>query len=133
MFGAHGEFNICSQPPTMYLKLVGSFNNEGINSLTNGVVHELSTHSKGAVKFVVVNLKEFELLTLDSLDSLETYFASVKERGYQRVDYLYANIIARDMFEKVWNNSDVEVNFYKDSASYLYQHPDDEYIKTYWL
>ncbi|XQF92773.1 hypothetical protein ACOBV9_17665 [Pseudoalteromonas espejiana] len=47
MFGAHGEFDICSQPPTMYLKLVGSFNNEGITLLTNGVVQELSTHPKG--------------------------------------------------------------------------------------
>lgn len=132
MFGAHGEFDICSQPPTMYLKLVGSFNNEGITLLTNGVVQELSTHPKGTVKFVVVNLEEFELLTLDGLDSLETYFASVKERGYQRVDYLFANIIAKNMFEKVWKNSEVEVNFYKDSESYLQQHPDDEYIKTYW-
>jgi len=133
MFGAHGEFNICSQLPTMYLKLVGSFNHEGVTSLTNGVVQELSTHPKGSIKFVVVNLEEFELLTVDSMDSLETYFSSVKERGYQRVDYLYANIIAKNMFEKVWHNSDVEVNFYKNSESYLHQHPDDEYIKTYWL
>jgi len=29
------------------------------------------------------------------MDSLEAYFASVKERGYERVDYLYANIIAK--------------------------------------
>ncbi|HBW97510.1 MAG TPA: hypothetical protein DEF74_04280 [Pseudoalteromonas sp.] len=132
MFRAHGEFYICSQPPTMYLKLMGSFNNEGITLLTNGVVNELSMHPKGAVKCVVVNLEEFELITVDSMDSLEAYFASVKERGYERVDYLYANIIAKNMFEKVWNNSDIEVNFYKDSESYLHQHPDDEYIKTHW-
>jgi len=132
MFGAHGEFQICSQPPTMYLKLFGSFNNEGITSLTHGVLQELSMQPKGAVKYVVVNLEEFELVTVDSMDSLEKYFNSVKERGYERVDYLYANIIAKNMFEKVWNNSDVEVNFYKDSESYLQQHPDDEYIKTYW-
>jgi len=68
MFGAHGEFQICSQPPHMYLKLKGSFNNEGITSLTNGVIQELSFHPKNTIKFVVVNLKEFELLTLDSLD-----------------------------------------------------------------
>jgi len=123
MFRAHGEFYICSQPPTMYLKLMGSFNNEGITLLTNGVVNELSMHPKGALKCVVVNLEEFELITVDSMDSLEAYFASVKERGYERV---------KNMFEKVWNNSDIEVNFYKDSESYLHQHPDDEYIKTYW-
>ena len=94
MFGAHGEFQICSQPPLMYLELKGSFNNEGITLLTNGVVQELSTHPENTIKFVVVNLKEFELLTLDCLDSLEAYFAGVKERGYQRVDYININIIA---------------------------------------
>jgi len=132
MFGAHGEFQFFSQPPTMYLKLNGSFNNEGITLLTNGVVQELSTHPENTIKFVIVNLKEFELLTLDSLDSLETYFAGVKERGYQRVDYININIIAKNMFEKVWKNSDVEVNFYKDTESYLLVHPNDSYIKQNW-
>ena len=73
MFGAHGEFQICSQPPNMYLKLKGSFNNEGITLLTSGVIQELSTHPKNTIKYVIVNLGEFELLTLDSLDSLEAY------------------------------------------------------------
>ena len=132
MFGAHGEFQICSQPPLMYLELKGSFNNEGITLLTNGVVQELSTHPENTIKFVVVNLKEFELLTLDGLDSLEAYFAGVKERGYQRVDYIDINIIAKNMFEKVWKNSDVEVNFYKDTESYLLVHPNDSYIKQNW-
>ncbi|MEL0656110.1 hypothetical protein V6257_13845 [Pseudoalteromonas issachenkonii] len=132
MFGAHGEFQICSQPPLMYLELKGSFNNEGITLLTNGVVQELSTHPENTIKFVVVNLREFELLTLDGLDSLETYFAGVKERGYQRVDYININIIAKNMFEKVWKNSDVEVNFYKDTDSYLLVHPNDSYIKQNW-
>ena len=132
MFGAHGEFQICSQPPLMYLELKGSFNNEGITLLTNGVVQELSTHPENTIKFVVVNLKEFELLTLDGLDSLEAYFAGVKERGYQRVDYININIIAKNMFEKVWKNSDVEVNFYKDTDSYLLVHPNDSYIKQNW-
>ncbi|MGO3423062.1 MAG: hypothetical protein ACTIMZ_11510 [Pseudoalteromonas distincta] len=129
MFGAHGEFQICSQPPLMYLELKGSFNNEGITLLTNGVVQELSTHPENTIKYVVVNLREFELLTLDGLDSLEAYFAGVKERGYQRVDYININIIAKNMFEKVWKNSDVEVNFYKDTESYLLVHPNDSYIK----
>ncbi|KAA1150657.1 hypothetical protein EU510_16355 [Pseudoalteromonas sp. FUC4] len=132
MFGAHGEFQICSKPPLMYLELKGSFNNEGITLLTNGVVQELSTHPENTIKFVVVNLREFELLTLDGLDSLETYFAGVKERGYQRVDYININIIAKNMFEKVWKNSDVEVNFYKDTDSYLLVHPNDSYIKQNW-
>ena len=132
MFGAHGEFQICSQPPQMYLELKGSFNNEGITLLTNGVVQELSTHPENTIKFVVVNLREFELLTLDGLDSLEAYFAGVKERGYQRVDYININIIAKNMFEKVWKNSDVEVNFYKDTESYLLVHPNDSYIKQNW-
>ncbi|MBB1379661.1 hypothetical protein [Pseudoalteromonas sp. SR43-2] len=132
MFGAHGEFQICSQPPLMYLELKGSFNNEGITLLTNGVVQELSTHPENTIKYVVVNLREFELLTLDGLDSLETYFAGVKERGYQRVDYININIIAKNMFEKVWKNSDVEVNFYKDTDSYLLVHPNDSYIKQNW-
>ncbi|MEI8664321.1 hypothetical protein P4S81_04230 [Pseudoalteromonas sp. B28] len=116
----------------MYLELKGSFNNEGITLLTNGVVQELSTHPENTIKYVVVNLREFELLTLDGLDSLETYFAGVKERGYQRVDYININIIAKNMFEKVWKNSDVEVNFYKDTDSYLLVHPNDSYIKQNW-
>ncbi|WP_166421119.1 hypothetical protein [Pseudoalteromonas sp. Z1A8] len=132
MFGAHGEFQIFSQPPTMYLKLNGSFNNEGIALLTSGVMQELGSHPKNTIKFVVVNLEEFELLTLDSLDSLEAYFSDVKERGYQRVDYININIIAKHMFEKVWKNSEVEVNFYKDAESYLLVHPNDSYIKQYW-
>ena len=78
MFGAHGEFYICSQPPTMYLKLMGSFNNEGITLLTNGVVNELSMHPKGALKCVVVNLEEFELkpkaeVAKDIVSYLKTY------------------------------------------------------------
>jgi len=56
----------------------------------------------------------------------------VKERGYQRVDYININIIAKNMFEKVWKNSDVEVNFYKDTESYLLVHPSDSYIKQNW-
>ncbi|MEL0641551.1 hypothetical protein V6260_13140 [Pseudoalteromonas aliena] len=129
MFGAHGEFQIFSQPPHMYLKLKGSFNNEGITLLTKGVIQELSMYPKNTIRYVVVNLKEFELLTLDGLDSLEVYFAGVKERGYQRVDYININVIAKSIFEKVWKNSDVEVNFYKDTESYLFVHPNDSYIK----
>ena len=93
---------------------------------------EMCIRDRNTIKYVVVNLREFELLTLDGLDSLETYFAGVKERGYQRVDYININIIAKNMFEKVWKNSDVEVNFYKDTDSYLLVHPNDSYIKQNW-
>ena len=36
------------------------------------------------------------------------------------------------MFERIWKNSDVEVNFYKDNESYLLVHPNDNYIKQNW-
>ncbi|MCQ8879704.1 hypothetical protein NQT69_17020 [Pseudoalteromonas shioyasakiensis] len=132
MFNAHGDWQYSIEPPIIFIKVIGSFNTEGVQAFTKAVFTDLAQLPANSIEYAVINLTEFELTTADSLAVTKEYFHGVKARGYKQVDYIQPTLIAKNMLESIWRGSDMNIQFYPTVQSYLEKHPDYEYVKN-WL
>ncbi len=132
MFNAHGDWQYSIEPPIIFIKVIGSFNTEGVLGLARDIQADLIDLPEKSVAVAVINLAEFELSTADSLAVAKEYFHGVKARGYKRVDYIQPTFIAKNMLESIWRGSDMNIQFYPTVQSYLEKYPDYEYVKN-WL
>ncbi len=132
MFNVHGRWEYSIESPTIYIKVIGCFNREGIQAFTKDVFADLAKLPPQSIEYAVINLAEFELATADSLAVATEYFHGVKARGYKRVVYIQASAVAKSLLEHIWRGSDMDIQFYDDIPGYLAKHPEHLYIKT-WL
>ena len=132
MYEVHGKWHYSIEPPIIYIKAIGCFNREGVIAFAKEVMADLSVLPPNSIEYAVINLAEFELTTADSLAIATEYFHGVKARGYKRVTYIQANIIAKSLLENIWQGSDMDVQFCATVQSYLEQNPAHQYVQN-WL
>ncbi|MCO6356808.1 hypothetical protein GBO14_19025 [Pseudoalteromonas shioyasakiensis] len=132
MFKAHGDWRYFVEPPVIYVEVSGSFNKEAVASFSIEVGQEIMKYPENSIQYAVVNLEQFELATADSIEIAKAYFQAVKARGYKRVDYIKANIIARNLLETVWSGVEMDINFHPDAESFFQARPEYDNLRK-WL
>lgn len=132
MFKAHGEWEFHIDVPLIYIKIIGGINKEGVESFSQSLYQEVQQLPEKSLRHAVTNLTQFELATADSMALTKQYFLGLKSRGYQRIDYIGANIVAKTMLESIWCDIDMDVRFFPTVANYLEQNPTLTYAKN-WL
>ncbi|MCF2901800.1 hypothetical protein L1267_15600 [Pseudoalteromonas sp. OFAV1] len=132
MFKAHGDWRYFVEPPVIYVEMSGSFNKEAVASFSTEVGQEIMKYPEQSIQYAVVNLEQFELATADSIEIAKAYFQAVKARGYKRVDYIKANIIARNLLEVVWSGVEMDIYFHPDAESLFQARPEYENLRK-WL
>ncbi|NIZ05777.1 hypothetical protein [Pseudoalteromonas sp. HF66] len=132
MFKAHGDWRYFVEPPVIYVEISGSFNKEAVASFSIEVGQEIMKYPEHSIQYAVVNLEQFELATADSIEIARAYFQAVKARGYKRVDYIKANIIARNLLETVWSGVEMDINFHPDAESLFQARPEYDNLRK-WL
>ncbi|MCO7250310.1 hypothetical protein [Pseudoalteromonas sp. Ps84H-4] len=132
MFKAHGDWRYFVEPPVIYVEMSGSFNKEAVASFSIEVGQEIMKYPEQSIQYAVVNLEQFELATADSIEIAKAYFQAVKARGYKRVDYIKANIIARNLLEVVWSGVEMDIYFHLDAESLFQARPEYENLRK-WL
>jgi len=132
MFKAHGDWRYFVEPPVIYVEISGSFNKEAVASFSIEIAQEIMKYPEHSIQYAVVNLEQFELATADSIEIAKVYFQAVKARGYKRVDYIKANIIARNLLETVWSGVEMDINFHPDAESFFQARPEYENLRK-WL
>ncbi|WP_404341852.1 hypothetical protein [Pseudoalteromonas mariniglutinosa] len=132
MFEAHGNWRYFIEPPTIYIEISGSFNKEAVTSFIAEVGKEMALLPANSVHYAIVNLTHFELVTADSINVAKTYFHAVKDRGYQRVDYIKPNIVVEHLLTMIWQGSGMDVQFHADAESYFTLHPEHSHLRK-WL
>jgi hypothetical protein len=124
MFAAHGHWRFTIIDDLIYVQIQGAFNREGVLEFQRDVLHYLSECNGVLPTLAVTDLRFFELSTADSHADVKAYFAGVKARGYERVDYIGANSLSRQLLEGIWQGSGVEVSFHPDLNSFLAVRPE---------
>ncbi|MBQ4813900.1 hypothetical protein A7985_23035 [Pseudoalteromonas luteoviolacea] len=123
MFTVHGQWQIDITPPNVFVNLVGAFNCEGMTALEQEARRMWRKYDPGQLYCAVINLSEFEMTTVDSIDALKDYFVDMERRGYRRIDYIGINALSRKIISELCSQSDIQVQLYLDVATYLSQHP----------
>lgn len=132
MFKAHGDWRYFIEPPVIYVEISGSFNKEAVASFSVEVAQEIMKYPEHSIQYAVVNLAQFELATADSIEIAKAYFQAIKARGYKRVDYIKANIIARNLLETIWSGVDMDINFHHNADSFFEDRPEYSHLRK-WL
>ncbi|KZN44259.1 hypothetical protein N482_17150 [Pseudoalteromonas luteoviolacea NCIMB 1942] len=132
MFMGHGQWQIDITPPNVFVNLVGAFNCEGMKALEREARRKWLDYERGQIYCAVINLSEFEMTTMDSIDALKDYFSDMEQRGYRRIDYIGIDALSRKIISELWSESDIKVQLYLDVATYLSQHPNHRGVAK-WL
>lgn len=123
MFKAHGKWQIYTQGCTIYIALYGAFNHEGVMAFQQAVLPIVGSLPEGQLTHAVLDLSHFEMSTPDSLEATKAYFLGVKQRNYQQVDYIGANVIAQSLLSQLWADSATQFHFYADEDAFLASYP----------
>ncbi len=132
MFEAHGDWRYFIEPPVIYVEIGGSFNKEAVASLSIEVGQELMNYPENSIRHAVVNLANFELATADSIEVAKSYFHAIKALGYERIDYIKANITARNLLEVVCSCVEMDINFYQDAESFFAARPEYNNLRKWF-
>jgi hypothetical protein len=132
MFAAHGHWRFTIIDDLIYVQIQGAFNREGVIAFQRDVLQHLSEFNGVLPTRAVTDLRFFELSTADSHAEVKAYFEGVKQRGYERVDYIGANSLSRQLLEGIWQDSGVDVHFHSSLETFLAARPESHAAKD-WL
>ncbi|MFC3033311.1 hypothetical protein ACFOEE_12340 [Pseudoalteromonas fenneropenaei] len=132
MFAAHGDWRILIVTPCVYIQPIGAFNKEGVLAFQRDAMQQVAGYPAGSLVSAVIDLRRFELNTADSNAVVQEYFAGIKQRGYQRIDYIGANVLAQQVLEILWQGTNMEVHFHRDLDAFLALCPAHQPAKN-WL
>ncbi|MCF7501805.1 MULTISPECIES: hypothetical protein [unclassified Pseudoalteromonas] len=132
MFKPHGEWFYKISPPCVFIEFRGCVNKEAFVDFTNKIADEITGNSIKNLHHLIINVKQFELATAESVHIAKAYFETVKSRGYKQVDYVAPNSVAQSLIESVWKDSGLRVTFHKDINSFLEINPQCEKMRA-WL
>lgn len=132
MFAAHGDWRFAIFDGIVYVQMHGAINREGVMQFQKEVLLHLAGLGERTFRRAVTDLTDFELSTADSQTEIQTYFAGVKQRGYERIDYIGANSLCRQLLNVLWQDSGVDVRLHASRADFLATCPECSKAKT-WL
>ncbi|WMN58556.1 hypothetical protein NI389_09815 [Pseudoalteromonas xiamenensis] len=119
MFAAHGEWRILIVDSIVFIQPIGAFNREGVLEFQYDVTNQVMAVPAGRLTRVVTDLQFFELSTADSQSVVQEYFEGVKQRGYERIDYIGANALSRQLLEGLWKGAQMTVVFHDSLEAFL--------------